>query len=298
MVAPMKLASLVLLGALAGSAAAQPGKKAPPGPPATFPALGDTLTVYGAPTWTTREWLYDQPQERDASGKVLIHWFCAPKVKTCIDDLARIVTLKENGRVYIVAHIGGSKNDAKKLDPIRESEGVGQGTVAFGRGATTLMKQMGITGPASIVVDLDGKVALTTTSADPAALDARDKKVAELIAAIKEYKFTSSDSPKDVKPNDKFTFTMTVNLAKWLTFSGKTARVFKLTAPPDFKCDAKELKNEQLKLENNVLTASVSCTAPKGIYEARGELTFGYETPGGASGLGTEGAKWKFEVKP
>jgi uncharacterized protein len=34
------------------------------------------------------------------------------------------------------------------------------------------------------------------------------------------------------------------------------------------------------------------------IYEARGELNFGYDTPSNASGLGTEGAKWKFEVKP
>ena len=295
----MKLASLafVALGALAGSAVAQPGGKAP-APVAKIPANGDSLTVYGAPTWIKRDWLYDAPSEKDAAGKVVIHWFCAPKVKTCIDDLARIVTMKENGRVYIVAHINGSRGEAKKLDPIRESEGVGQGTVAFGKGVATLMKQMDITGPASIVVDLDGKVALVTTSPDPAALDARDKKVAELIAAIKEYTLTNSESPKNLKPNDKFTLSMTVNLAKWLTFSGKTTRTFKLTAPPDFKCDAKELKNEQMNLENNVLTASVTCTAPKGIYEARGELNFGYDTPGGASGLGTEGAKWKFEVKP
>lgn len=298
MVGPMKLASFafVALGALAGSALAQPKKE--PAPVATLPAVGDTLTVFGAPTWMKRDWLYDAPSEKDAAGKVVIHWFCAVKVKTCIDDLARIVTLKENGRVYIIAHIGGGKGEAKKLDPIRESEGVGQGTVAFGKGATTLMKQMGITGPASFVVDLDGKVALVTTKAEPADLDARDKKVADLIAAIKEYKLTNSDPPKDVKPNDKFALTMTVNLAKWLTFSTKTPRVFTLTAPPDFKCDAKELKNEQLKIENNVMTATVSCSAPKGIYEARGELNFGYETPGGAAGLGTEGAKWKFEIKP
>jgi hypothetical protein len=159
------------------------------------------------------------------------------------------------------------------------------------------MKQMNVTA-GSVVVDLDGKVAHVSMGAAPADLDARDKKVAELIAAIKEYKLTNSESPQGLKPNEKFTFSMTVNLAKWLTFSGKTPRVFKLTAPPDFKCDAKELKNDQLKIENNVLTASVSCTAPKGVYEARGELTFGYDTPGGASGLGTEGAKWKFEVKP
>src|SRR4051812_16329581 len=164
----MKLASIaVVFGALAGTAAAQPAAKTATSP-ATLPAVGDTLTVMGAPTWPKRDWLYDEPSDKDAAGKVTIHWFCAVKVKTCIDDLARIVTLKENGRVYVVAHINGGKGDAKKLDPIRESEGVGQGSVAFGKGATLLMKQMGVTGPASVVVDLDGKVALVTTSSAPA----------------------------------------------------------------------------------------------------------------------------------
>jgi hypothetical protein len=295
----MKLASFsaILLGAMAATAIAQPAKKPAP-EPAKLPAIGEELTVTGPGTWTKQDWLYDVPSGKDSAGKVLVHWFCAPKVKTCVDDLARIVTLKENGRVYVVAHINGSKTDAKKLDPIRESEGVGQGTVGFGKGATLLMKQMGLTGPASIVVDVERKVALVSTGSAPADLDARDKKVAELIAGIKEYIVTTGDTPKDVKPNAKFTLSMSVNLARWLTYSAKTPRSFKVTVPPDFKCDAKELKGDQLKLENSVLSASVTCTAPKGIYEARGEISFGYEDPSKAAGLGTEGAKWKFEVKP
>lgn len=295
----MKLASFsaVLLGAMAATAAAQPAKKPAP-EPAKLPAVGDPLTISGAATWGKQDWLYDAPSVKDAAGKVVIHWFCGPKVKTCVDDLARIVTLKENGRAYIVAHINGSKGDAKKLDPIRESEGVGQGSVGFGKGATLLMKQMALTGPASIVLGLDGKVALVTTTGAPADLDARDKKVAELIAGIKEYVVTPSDVPKDVKPNDKFTLSMSVKLASWLTYSSKTPRTFKVTAPPDFKCDAKELKGDQLKLENGVLTGAVTCTAPKGNYEARGELNFGYEDPSNAAGLGTDSAKWKFEIKP
>lgn len=291
------LISATILGAIAGIAVAQPAKKPAP-TPATLPAVGDALDVLGAPTWGKRDWLYDLPSAKDAAGKVVIQWFCGPKVKTCADDLARIVTLKENGRVYIVAHIDGSKAQAKKLDPIRESEGVGQGSVAFGRGVTPLMKQMKITGPTSIVTDLEGKVVLVTNGANPADLDARDKKVAELIAAIKEYVVTSSESPKAVKPNDKFTLSMSVKLANWLTYSKKTAMTFKVTAPPDFKCDAKELKGDQLKIDGKVLTAAVTCTAPKGNYEARGELNFGYEDPNNAAGLGTDGAKWKFEIKP
>src|SRR4051812_19346158 len=230
----MKLASIaVVFGALAGTAAAQPAAKTATSP-ATLPAVGDTLTVMGAPTWPKRDWLYDVPSDKDAAGKVVIHWFCAVKVKTCVDDLARIVTIKENGRAYIVAHINGGKGEAKKLDPIRESEGVGQGSVAFGKGVTTLMKQFGITGPASIVVGVDGKVALVSNSAAPADLDARDKKVADLIAAIKVYTLTVGDTPKDVKPNDKFTLSMNVKLAPWLTYSNKTVPQFKATVPPDF----------------------------------------------------------------
>lgn len=295
----MKLASIsaVVLGAMAATAVAQPAKKPAP-EPAKLPVVGDQLTVMGAATWAKRDWLYDVPSVKDSAGKVVIHWFCATKVKTCVDDLARIVTLKENGRAYIVAHINGSKTDAKKLDPIRESEGVGQGSVAYGKGATLLMKQMGVTGPASVVLDLDGKVALVTTTAAPADLDARDKKVAELIAGIKEYVVTTGETPKNVKPNDKFTLQMSVKLASWLTYSAKTPRMFKVTVPPDFKCDAKELKGDQLKVENGILTGAVTCTAPKGNYEARGELSFGYEDPSAAAGLGTEGAKWKFEIKP
>ena len=296
----MKLASITtatVLGVMAATAAAGPSKKPPP-PAATLPAVGDALPVAGAATWGKRDWLYDVPSDRDAAGKVVIQWFCSPKVKTCVDDLARIVTLKENGRAYIVAHINGSKAQAKKLDPIRESEGVGQGTVAFGRRVIPLMKEMGITGPASIVVGVDGRVALVTTTSAPADLDARDKKVAELIAAIKEYVLTTGDTPKDVKPGDKFTLSMSVKLADWLTYSKKMPMSFKVTAPPDFKCDAKELKGDQLKIDGTVLTGAVTCTAPKGIYEARGELNFGYETPTNAAGLGTEGAKWKFEIKP
>jgi len=291
------ICAVALVGSAASVAAAQKAK-APVLAPATLPVVGEQLTVMGTPLWPNEDWLYDVPNVKDASGKVLVHWFCAAKVKTCADDLARIVTLKENGRVYIVAHIDGNKAQAKKLDPIRESEGVGQGTLGYGKGATKLMKQLAITGPASIVVDVDGKVALVSTGSSPAELDARDKKVGDLIGAIKEYNATVSESPTGVKPGDKFTLSISVKLASWLTYSATSPKEFKLTVPPDFKCDAKILKGDQIKVDGANLTASVSCTAPKGIYEARGDLRFGYTTPTNASGLGTEGGKWKFEVKP
>src|ERR1041384_1391368 len=137
------LTAVALVGSMAATAAAQKKEKAAP---ATLPVVGEALTVNGSPLWGKHDWLYDAPSEKDAAGKILVHWFCGPKVKTCADDLARILTLRESGRVYVVAHIDGTKAQAKKLDPIRESEGVGQGTVGYGKGATTLMKQMSITG--------------------------------------------------------------------------------------------------------------------------------------------------------
>ncbi len=291
------LLSAVTLGTLATGAAAQGKKKEPP-VQATLPVVGENVMVTGASTWPKREYLYDAPSMIDAAGKVTIHWFCAPKVAACADDLARVVTLKENGRVYVVAHISGTKAQAKKLDPIRESEGVGRGTVAFGKNVTTMMKQMGVTGPASIVVDHDNKVQLVSTGSSPAELDARDAKVAELVGGIKEYVMTASESPKGAKPGDKFTLSISIKLSPWLSYSKTSPMEFNLTAPPDFKCDAKRLTSEQIKVDGHTLTAAVTCTAPKGIYEARGDLRFGYQTPSNAAGLGTEGAKWKFEVKP
>ena len=39
-----------------------------------------------------------------------------------------------------------------------------------------------------------------------------------------------------------------------------------------------------------------ACTAPKGIYQARGEIRFGYDSPSSGTGLGNDGATWKFVV--
>jgi hypothetical protein len=290
--------SVAVLGFLVATAQAKPAKpgKPAPLPPATLPASGEALGLTGTASWPKLEWLYDVPAPSDAAGKAVIHWFCAPKVQACTDDLARILTLKETGRVYVIAYINGSKAQAKKLDPIRESEGVGRGTVAFGRGATKLMKDLGFTGPASIVVDVDGKVQLVTTGSSPAELDARDAKANAAIAAIKEY-VSLSDGPKEAKAGDKFQLSISIKLAGWLRYSDKTPRELKVTVPPDIKCDATLLKGEQIKVADKLLTAAVTCSGPRGIYEARGELRFGYDAPGGGAGMGAESAKWKFELK-
>jgi len=262
-----------------------------------LPKAGDALPLGGDASWPKLTWTYNAPSDSDAAGKVIIHWFCSPKGKGCADDLARLVTLRENGGVYIVAYIDGSMREAKKLDPIRESEGVGRGTMATGAGVKKLFKQLGITkGPASIVVDVDGKVKVVASSGDINELDSRDTMIKSLIDAIKPYT-TSNEGPKTPKPNEKFSFTFKVQLANWLAYSKKTPMEFSIAAAKELKCDATALKGEQLKIDGRTLTATVTCTAPRGVYQVRGDIRFGYDNPDRTTGLGNDGATWKFEVK-
>ena len=277
--------SLIVLGLLSATAAAQ-----------SLPKTGETMPLTGGGDWPGLTWAYNAPSTNDAAVNVVIHWFCTPRVTACADDLARVVTHKENGGVYIVAYINGSMRDAKKVDPIRESEGVGRGTMATGGGVKKLFKAFGIAkGPASIVVDVDGKVKAVTTSGDLNELDARDAMVKQLVEAVKPYT-TTNEAPKTAKAGEKLTFTFKVQLANWLTFSTKTPRQFTITAAKELKCDATKLEGDKLKIDARTLTATVTCTAPKGKYEARGDIQFGYESLSGATGLGKDGATWKFDV--
>jgi hypothetical protein len=262
-----------------------------------MPKVGDTLNQSGGVGWPKLQWLYDAPSAKDAAGKVIIHWFCAPKVQACVDDLARVITLRDTGKVYIVAYLNtASSTEAKKLDPIRESEGVGRGTVAFGRGVTTLDKQLSITGPASFVVDTDGKVQMVSTASDAAALDARDAKVSELEKGIKDYTSHQEGPAAAVKPGDKFTLGLKIQLASWLTYSASQAKEFALTVPKDIKCDSTKLKGDQIKVDGHTMTAQVSCSGPRGNYEARGSMKFGYDSPSGAGFGNVDGIVWKFQV--
>jgi hypothetical protein len=295
-----RLAVTAIVVAAAAIPSAPAHAQKPADPPLSLPTVGDTLAPNGAPGWPQKlEWLYDVPSFRDATGKIALHWFCTAKLSECTEDLARVVTLKENNpRVYVIAYISGAKGDAKKLDPIRGSEGVGRGTVAFGKATTALMKRLSIAGPVSIIVGIDSKVAFLTTGSSPTDLDARDAKVVALANAVKDFSLTS-EGPKLVKPDDKFKLSMTVKLASWLKYSTRPPAEFKLTAPPDIKCDNTALYGEQLKITDQSMLAQISCSGSKGVYELRGTITFGYDNPiAGGSGLGTESAVWKFEIKP
>ena len=122
-------------------------------------------------------------------------------------------------------------------------------------------------------------------------------KVNTLSSAIREYVATQSGPTKVIKPNERFTFTVMIRLASWLRFEKQSAG-FALTVPPDIKCDATSLRGEQLKWSAQTVTATATCSGPRGSYEARGELSFRYAVPNGAVGLGTDGQPWKSEPKP
>lgn len=263
-----------------------------------MPAVGNTLAINGGEGWPKATWMYDDPNFKDAAGKVVIHWFCAPKVAGCVDDLARLTTLKEtSSNTYVIAYINGTKPQAQKLDPIRGSEGVGRGTVAFGPAPAKLFKALNITGPVSIVVDVDNRVQLVTTSTQPADLDARDAKVKELAGKIKLHT-TALTGPKTVKAGEKFELTMSVTLASWLIYSKKpgTKYEWKATMPADVKCDNTSLTGDQLKADGQKLAVKMTCSGPRGSYEGTGQIQFGYDVPSGATGIGADGGKWKFEI--
>jgi hypothetical protein len=281
------------LGGIAGLRAAPADAQ----PAATTPVkVGDTLSLVPS-DWTKVKWSFGAPSANEAAGKVVIHWFCSPKVEACQDDLARIVTLRENGGVYIIAYLNGTQRQTKAIDPIRESEGVGRGTVANGPTVAKLFKQLGIAkGPYSVVVDVDGTVRAVTTSGDINELDGRDQLVKQLLAEVKPYTMTNQ-GPTVAKPGEKLTFSIKIQLANWNSFSQKTPMQFDLTAAKELACDTRTVTADKMKLEGKTLTAQVTCTAPKGVYQARGELRFGYASLSGATGLGAEAASWKFEVQ-
>ncbi len=277
---------LALVLASAPAIAAPQAKPAP----AALPKVGDALALTGNADWPKLSWLYDNPSTTDAAGKVVVHWVCAPKIKTCKDDLARIVNLRDTNHVYVVAYINGTGRESKALDPIRESEGIGRGTVAYGPGVAKLTKDFGLS-EAAIVVDTDGKVKTITTSGDLNELDARDKAVDDLVNAIHEYT-ASHDGPTTAKPNEKLTLSIKIQLASWLAFTKASPPEFTTMGPKELKCD------KGTKIDGTLLTASITCSGQRGVYEIAGSLRFTYDIPGHpGAGTGEDGAKWKFEIK-
>jgi hypothetical protein len=136
---------------------------------------------------------------------------------------------------------------------------------------------------------------MVSTASDAAALDARDAKVAELEKGIKDYT-SQKDGPTTVKPGDKFTLSLKIQLANWLTYSATQNKEFDLTVPKDIKCDATKLKGDQIKVDAHTMTAQVSCSGPRGNYEARGSMKFGYDSASGAGFGNVDGIVWKFSI--
>ncbi len=260
---------------------------------AEAPKVGDPFA------WPAQKsWLEDPPFANDAAGKVVVHWFCGARVAQCKDDLARLVALREAGKIYVIGYINGGKRDAQKLDPVRSA--IAGGAVAYGSAVPKLMKAYALgTGPASIVVGVDGKVAHVQLGGDPDSLDKRDTAVNELVASIKEFTVTSDGPAAAMKLGERFEFKLGIELAPWLTFNNKAPTEVTLSAPAELKCDATKLGADKLKLEDTRhLSATFSCSSTgKGSYEVRAEYRFGYQSPNGTQALGSDGVRWKFQVK-
>ncbi len=262
------------------------------------PAFAETPKLGEVLTWPSlKTWLEDPPVPADAAGKVVVHWFCSAKAPLCKDDLARLIALREAGKIYVIGYINGSKRDAGKLDPVRSA--IGGGAVSYGAAVGKLMKTMGLgAGPSAIVVGTDGRVAHVQLGGEPDQLDQRDTKVNELVAGIKEFR-VRSDGPTTVKVGERFEFKVTIELASWLSFNPQAPTEVELSLPTELKCDAAKLTGDKIKIDNRRMTAAVGCSSSaKGSFEARADYRFGYQSPSGAQALGSDGVRWKFEVQP
>jgi len=265
------------------------------------PARAETPVVGQPWLWPTlKDWLEATPSGSDTAGKVVVHWFCRAKVEGCKDDLARIYNLREQGNVYVIAYVDGSKRDALKLDPVRGD--VGAGAVAFGKPVAKLCKALGVSPakmPMSIIVDVDGKVAAVTYTSDPDQLDLRDATVAKLVERIKIFTVATTGPTAAVKKGESFTLALTTDLAAWLDFDTSVQPELKLTLPPDVTCDAQVLKAAQIKVTGKQLSAAVTCKGTvKGSYEAGGALRFSYRSANKAVGVGEDAVRWKFSIAP
>lgn len=263
------------------------------------PAAADVPQAGVAWQWPTlKEWMDGAPAQADTAGKIVVHWFCKPKSDSCKDDLARIFNMREQGNVYVIAYVAGTKRDAKKLDPVRGE--VGAGATAYGKGVTALVKKLGFAAmPVSIVVDTEGKVVLVTTTGDLDQLDARDAKVTELVKGVTEFTTKTSGPTAPIKPGVKFDVGVEVQVASWLAYNAMVPEVFIPTMPPDVTCDAKMKRGKDVTVTGRTLSAKFTCSsAVKGAYELRASLRFGYDAPNKATGVGEETVGWKFEIKP
>ena len=239
----------------------------------------------------------DTPERPDpsADGSVVIHWFCTPKLSACVDDLARIVRFREAGDVYVVWHLNAPLREAKEMIP--PAAGVATGRIDAGPDVQQLFKRLRIAnGPASVVVDLDGTIKAVTSSADVKELDSRDAIIRNLVANAKPYTITKL-GPTSGKAGAKLAFTVQVQLGRWTRgFNVAGITFFKFQPARGMTCDEMELNRDQLKFADKTLTATVTCTAPKGSYEASGKIHFEYRPWDATGAFADDRVDWTFGV--
>jgi hypothetical protein len=115
---------------------------------------------------------------------------------------------------------------------------------------------------------------------------------------VREFVFDQA-GPTSARVGELFKLSVSVELAAWLSFSAKAPTRLAFTLPPNVTCDKTTLERADLSLSGRRLSGTVTCSAAsKGSYEARGDVRFGYDNPNGSTGIGADGARWKFQITP
>ena len=267
-----------------------------PTPPSEMPAAGDTLPL-SPDYWGKQKWLYDAPSENDAAGKVVIHWFCPPKVQACTDDLARIITLRDNGKVYIVAYIDGnaSLREEARSDPRERGRRQGHGRVRPGR------HQADEEARREARPDVDRRPTSTARSswsrptATPPRSTRATRRSTRSIGAIKEFT-TSHEGPATVKAGDKFTLAFKVQLAQLAEVLAE-ARRRSSTSRSRRTSSATRRRSRATSSRSRADADRARSTAPRPTASTRRAARSGSATtsPGGSRASATDGANWKFE---
>jgi len=104
--------------------------------------------------------------------------------------------------------------------------------------------------------------------------------------------------PSRSRPGDKFALSLSIKLRELAQYSDTTPRELRLITPPDIKCDATNLRGDQIKAADRLLTATVMCSGPKGKLRGAAPSCGSATTHRAAApALAPRTAGWKFEIK-
>jgi hypothetical protein len=192
----------------------------------------------------------------------------------------------------VVAYVDGGARAAAALDL-----GPNRRAVAYGKDVAKLRKQLGIkTDDAAILVGLDGKVAVVMRGLGSPDLVAAA--VTLLVRSFPDYTATTAVSP-GAKVGAPFDLTLRVSAASWATLNAEAPLSLKLTAPPEWTCDALTLKRPQFVVDDTTATATIRCTSAKaGRFVAAGAASFAVDLRNVSRFQKDDPVEWDVDIAP